>query len=89
MCIRDSDCSYQLTDKLRFRVNIFKQRGHFTIVMRKPQAEIPTLAALGLPPIFHDMAREKNGLKMCIRDRPPLAEILKTDWMRGCMGRCV
>ena len=56
------DCSYTLNDRLRFRVNIFKQRGNFTIVMRKPQAEIPTLAGLGLQPIFQEVAREKNGL---------------------------
>jgi twitching motility protein PilT len=56
------DCSYALNDRFRFRVNIFKQRGNFAIVMRKPQAEIPTLNGLGLPPIFQDIAREKNGL---------------------------
>jgi len=56
------DCSYSLNDRLRFRVNIFKQRGNFAIVMRKPQAEIPSLESLSLPPIFQDIAREKNGL---------------------------
>ena len=56
------DCSYPLNDRLRFRVNIFKQRGHFTIIMRKPQIEIPTIPGLSLPPIFHDMCKEKNGL---------------------------
>ncbi|MEA3188320.1 MAG: twitching motility protein PilT [Chthoniobacter sp.] len=56
------DCSYSLNDQLRFRVNIFKQRGYFAIVMRKPQAEIPTLSSLGMQPIFQDIAREKNGL---------------------------
>ncbi len=56
------DCSYVLNDRLRFRVNIFKQRGNFTIVMRKPQSEIPTMASLGMQPIFQDIAREKNGL---------------------------
>jgi twitching motility protein PilT len=56
------DCSYSLSDRFRFRVNIFKQRGHFAIVMRKPQADVPSLNSLGLPPIFQDIAREKNGL---------------------------
>ena len=56
------DCSYQLADRARFRVNIFKQRGTFAIVMRKAQSEMPSLHALGLTPIFNDMAREKNGL---------------------------
>jgi twitching motility protein PilT len=56
------DCSYALNDRFRFRVNIFKQRGNFAIVMRKPQPEVPSLNALGLPPIFQDIAHEKNGL---------------------------
>ena len=41
------DCSYALNDRVRFRVNIFKQRGNFAIVMRKPQTEIPSLNSLG------------------------------------------
>jgi twitching motility protein PilT len=56
------DCSYALNERFRFRVNIFKQRGNFAIVMRKPQPEVPTLNGLGLPPIFQDIAREQNGL---------------------------
>jgi twitching motility protein PilT len=56
------DCSYQLADRARFRVNIFKQRGTFAIVMRKAQSEMPSIHSLGLGPIFGDMAREKNGL---------------------------
>ena len=56
------DCSYSLNDEARFRVNIFRQQGQFTIVMRKLQPVIPTLSALGLPPIFEEIAREKTGL---------------------------
>ena len=56
------DCSYALDDRARFRVNIFKQRGHFAIVMRKMQKEMPSIASLGLSPIFREMCREKNGL---------------------------
>ena len=29
------DCSYSLGQKARFRVNIFTQRGHYTIILRK------------------------------------------------------
>ena len=56
------DCSYALNDLARFRVNVFKQRGNFSVVMRRLQSEIPTLSSLGLPPIFQDISREKNGL---------------------------
>jgi twitching motility protein PilT len=56
------DCSYSLSEEARFRVNIFRQRGHFSIVMRRLQACVPSLQSLELPPIFEEIAREKNGL---------------------------
>jgi twitching motility protein PilT len=56
------DTSYALGKEARFRVNVFRQRGYLTVVMRKLQAEIPTIEELNLPPIFRQVAREKNGL---------------------------
>jgi len=56
------DCSYSLHDEARFRVNIFRQQGHFSVVLRKLQGEVPTIEALHLPPIFHEIAKEKTGL---------------------------
>ena len=56
------DCSYALPELARFRVNIFKQNGRQAIVMRKLQTDIPTLEQLGLPPIFKEMVKEKNGI---------------------------
>src|SRR6202048_742456 len=56
------DCSYSLEGAARFRVNIFRQQGHFSIVLRKLQNDVPTIEHLGLPTIFHEIATEKNGL---------------------------
>jgi twitching motility protein PilT len=56
------DCSYALAELARMRVNVFKQNGRPAIVMRKLQTEIPTLDQLGLPPIFRQMIKEKNGI---------------------------
>lgn len=56
------DASYSLADRARFRVNIFSQRGNLSIVLRKLNTHIPTLAQLKLPEIFHDVAKEKTGL---------------------------
>ncbi len=56
------DCSYAIEDVARFRVNIFRQNGRHALVMRKLQSEIPTLEKLGLPPIFHQIITEKNGI---------------------------
>jgi twitching motility protein PilT len=56
------DCSYELPGKARFRVNIFSQRGNYSIVLRKLEAYIPSLEELKLPAAFNDMAEEKNGI---------------------------
>jgi twitching motility protein PilT len=56
------DCSYSLEGAARFRVNIFRQQGHFSIVLRKLQDEVPNIESLGLPNIFCEIAQEKNGL---------------------------
>lgn len=56
------DCSYAVGDEERFRVNIFRQRGNLSIVMRKMASEMPSIEGLSLQPIFHEMCREKNGL---------------------------
>jgi twitching motility protein PilT len=56
------DCSYALGQKARFRVNIFTQRGHYTVICRKLSTEIPSVDQLNLPPVFHTVAREKTGL---------------------------
>src|SRR5262249_24787944 len=56
------DSSYSLDDEARFRVNIFRQQGHFAVVLRKLQSEVPTVETLGLPGIFSEIAKEKTGL---------------------------
>lgn len=56
------DCGYQLGEYARFRVNIFRQRGNLSIIMRKMQDAMPSLESLGLQPIFEDMCRERTGL---------------------------
>jgi twitching motility protein PilT len=56
------DCSYAVENLARFRVNIFKQNGRHAVVMRKLQSKIPTLDELGLPPIFREIIKEKDGI---------------------------
>jgi twitching motility protein PilT len=56
------DSAYTLADQARFRINIFSQRGNYSIVCRKLNTEIPTLDALSLPEIIRLVPREKTGL---------------------------
>ena len=62
--LREGSCdlSYSLEGVARFRVNIFSQRGSYSIVLRKLETKIPTVEDLKLPPVFYKMAEEKNGL---------------------------
>ncbi len=57
-----ADLSYSLPSRTRFRVNIFQQRGSYSIVMRVIPTEIPTLRSLGLPGQLAEMAELRNGI---------------------------
>ncbi len=56
------DLSYSLSDKARFRVNIFTQKGYFTTVLRKLETEVPSIEGMQFPDAFGKMASELNGL---------------------------
>lgn len=56
------DTSYALGDKARFRVNVFSQRGNYSIVCRQLNTRIPTLGQLKLPATLAKIPREKTGL---------------------------
>src|SRR6059058_4524387 len=57
-----ADLSYSLPSRARFRVNIFQQRGVYSIVMRVIPTDIPSLASLGLPSQLAEIAELRNGL---------------------------
>jgi twitching motility protein PilT len=56
------DLSYSMPERARFRVNIFRQRGSYAIVMRVIALNTPTLADLKLPPAVAEVAALKNGI---------------------------
>jgi twitching motility protein PilT len=56
------DLSYELPGVARFRVNIFSQRSHYSIVLRKLETKIPSFADLNLPDAYDHVAGEKNGI---------------------------
>jgi twitching motility protein PilT len=57
-----TDFPYSLPSRARFRVNAFRQRGTYAIVMRVIASRIPTLAELNLPPSLADIASLKTGI---------------------------
>ncbi len=57
-----ADLSYSLPSRTRFRVNIFQQRGTYSIVMRVIPTAIPTITSLNLPPQLGDVGELRNGI---------------------------
>jgi len=57
-----ADLSYSIPGKTRFRVNVFSQRGTYSIVLRVIPSGVPTVEELGLPPAINKIAEERNGI---------------------------
>ncbi len=56
------DLSYSLPGQGRFRVNIFRQRGTYAIVMRAIPIGIPSFEDLQLPGQLREITHLKNGI---------------------------
>ena len=57
-----ADIGYALPSRVRFRVNVFKQRGSISIVMRVIPTNVPTIESLDLPAQIGDISHLKNGI---------------------------
>lgn len=57
-----ADIGYAIPSKVRFRVNVFKQRGSISVVMRVIPTSVPTIEGLGLPSQLGDVSHQKNGI---------------------------
>ncbi len=56
------DLSYQLAGKARFRVNVFSQKGYYSVVMRQLATRVPTIEEMKLPQAFYKMTEVLNGI---------------------------
>ncbi|CAH1904137.1 Type IV pilus ATPase PilU [Candidatus Nitrotoga sp. HW29] len=54
--------SYRVLDAGNYRVNIFRQRGSISMVVRYIRFSILNVAELNLPPILNQLIMEKRGL---------------------------
>ncbi len=59
--IYELDLTYVL-NKRRFRVNLFRQMGQYSISLRVISEEILTAESLGLPPVINSIVNYPNGL---------------------------
>lgn len=58
--------AYGLKDAGRFRVNVFRQRGEVSMVIRHIKSEIPGFEQLGLPLILQDLIMRQRGLILLV-----------------------
>lgn len=57
-----TDLSYNLEDRARFRVNVFYQKGYVSIAMRFVMDKIRSLEDLNVPPSLYDFTKVSQGL---------------------------
>lgn len=58
----EADLSYAIQGMGRFRVNVFKQRGSVSLVLRAIPHKIPTVEELLLPKVIEKLSLENRGL---------------------------
>ncbi len=65
---RTQECNFAIAppDTGRFRVNVFQQKNHAGIVLRRIKTEIPTFVELGIPQVLADLSMAKRGLVIIV-----------------------
>ncbi|ATD68563.1 type IV pili twitching motility protein PilT [Luteimonas chenhongjianii] len=58
--------AYSLQDAGRFRVNVFKQRGETSMVIRAIRSNIPSIEELQLPQVLKDIIMAPRGLVLIV-----------------------
>lgn len=56
------DCSYGIDNIGRFRVNVYRERGHYALALRTISTDIPNFTDLGLPEVVRELAEKPRGL---------------------------
>ncbi len=60
--MNEADFAYGKAELGRFRVNVFRQRGSVSLVLRRVLPTTQDFAELGLPPVLEKLAAEARGL---------------------------
>jgi twitching motility protein PilU len=58
--------SFRVREIGNFRVNIFRQRGQPSIVIRRIATDIPSVEMLNLPPVLTELIMERRGLMLVV-----------------------
>ena len=57
-----TDFGFAYGDQARFRVSVFKEKGHHGMVLRQIPSKLLTLEQIGLPPSMKDLLFQPRGL---------------------------
>jgi twitching motility protein PilU len=60
------NCTVSIDDVGRYRVNMFRQRGEVSLVIRYTQPKVPQIADIDLPEILKNIIMEKEGLVLIV-----------------------
>jgi len=60
--VHEIDFAYSVPELGRFRINLFRQRGSFAVVVRLIPHEPPLLRDLGLPPVVARLCEVERGM---------------------------
>lgn len=63
---KELDFAYELSNKLRFRVNVYQTRGNFAAAFRLIPEEIKTVEELNLPPVIKIFSKLSQGFVLIV-----------------------
>ncbi|MCX6736514.1 MAG: PilT/PilU family type 4a pilus ATPase [Candidatus Parcubacteria bacterium] len=63
---KEIDFAFAYEDKIRFRVNVYFQRGYLAAALRLIPINIRTLEELNMPTILHDFAKYNQGFFLSV-----------------------
>ena len=63
---KEIDFAFSYEDKIRFRVNVYFQRGYLSAALRLIPTHIRTIEELNLPPILHEFSKYNQGFVLVV-----------------------
>ena len=63
---KEIDFAFSYEDKIRFRINVYFQRGYLSAALRLIPTHIRTVEELNLPPILHEFSKYNQGFVLVV-----------------------
>ncbi len=63
---KEIDFAFSYQDKVRFRINVYFQRGYLAAALRLIPYHIRTIEELNLPPVLHEVAKYNQGFFLVV-----------------------